>query len=157
MQHHEDAEQKALIAWARLVLIQGPDIEGPRCIADYLIAYPNGGKRLYIEAARMNGLGVKKGVVDLLLPVSRLGFHGLWIEMKKPISMFRSPSAARDAVTDEQRIWMMRMRYAGYAAAPTYGWDEARLLIVAYLKAGAFHHCYHQLLTRFDAITQRGA
>ncbi|MGA9851859.1 MAG: hypothetical protein WBR15_02890 [Gammaproteobacteria bacterium] len=157
MQHLEDAEQKALMGWARITPLRGSDVIAHATLSDYLIAYPNGGKRLYTEAARMAGLGVKKGVVDLFLPLARHGFHGLWIEMKKPIHAFPSRSAARDAVTDEQESWICKMEKAGHAAAPCYGWDEARTLLEEYLAEGVSSfglfnlHCL-TLRLRFEDI-----
>ena len=155
MLHAEEAEQKALIHWARLMPLKGDGVAFHATIGDYLIAYPNGGKRLYTEAARLHGLGVKKGVVDLLLPLSRLGYHGLWIEMKKPLAAFRSSSAARDAVTSEQRCWMVRMRQAAYAATACYGWDAARVLIEAYVQEGDdFVALYEHFWTLLDKSGQ---
>ena len=150
MLHLEDGEQRALIEWATVTPIKSIDVVPHASIADYLFASPNGGKRNPIEAARMNGLGVKKGISDLMLPLSRLGYHGLWIEMKKAIETFRSPSAARDAISDAQDMWILKMRHAGYAAAACFGWDEARRLICGYLgERSDFHVQYHQLRMRF--------
>jgi hypothetical protein len=43
---------------------------------------PNGGKRTKIEASILNGMGVRAGMPDLLLPVARRGYIGLAIELK---------------------------------------------------------------------------
>lgn len=43
---------------------------------------PNGGKRSGREAAEFQAMGVRSGVPDLILPVARKPFFGLWIELK---------------------------------------------------------------------------
>lgn len=53
---------------------------------------PNGGRRggnaaeAKIQGAKMQAAGQKKGIPDLCLPVPRLGYAALYIEMKKPKS-----------------------------------------------------------------------
>lgn len=96
-------------------------------VADYLAAIPNGGRRNAREAALMKAEGVKAGVSDLVLALARNGFHGLWIEMKKP---------GRSSESDAQRAWRLRMERAGYKAIVCKGWDEARLAIMDYLGLG---------------------
>lgn len=49
-----------------------------------MYAVPNGGDRNPIVAARLKAEGVKSGVSDLCLPFARRGYHGFYIEMKKP-------------------------------------------------------------------------
>lgn len=132
-QHLEDQHQHALFSWARTHRVRGPGITDPACLSDYLVAIPNGGYRNGLEAARLVGLGVKPGVSDVLLPLPRHGYHGLWIEMKRPISSFRRPADARSAFSDKQRAWQGRMAHVGYAVAVCYGWTQARELIEAYL------------------------
>lgn len=102
------------------------DVEPGTKIADYLFAIPNGGKRGPIEAKILKGEGVKPGVWDLLLPVARQGYHGLWLEMKTDDGR----------VSDDQAAWGARMRLAGYATRVCYGWDEARIAISQYLRIG---------------------
>ncbi len=45
---------------------------------------PNGGLRSKATAGKLKGQGVKAGVADLFLPFGRDGWHGLYIEMKRP-------------------------------------------------------------------------
>lgn len=135
MKHLEDQHQHALFTWARTYRVRGPGIVDPAYLAEYLLAIPNGGYRKGLEAARLIGLGVKPGVSDVFMPLPRHGYHGLWIEMKKPLAAFPSPSAAKAAFTDNQRAWQGRMAHVGYACAVCYGWMPAQATIIAYLSA----------------------
>lgn len=126
--HLEATHQRALIQWAQLTRVpHNTDVEPGAVVGDYLFAIPNGGKRNAREAALMRAEGVKAGVSDLMLPLARRGWHGLWIELKAPGG---SPTQA-------QREWAQRMDRAGYMTAVARGWHEARELIVAYLGIGA--------------------
>jgi len=49
-----------------------------------IFAIPNGGLRHVATAVRMKREGVKRGVSDIFVAEPIGGFHGLWIEMKKP-------------------------------------------------------------------------
>lgn len=80
------------------------------------------------EAAKLKGEGVRAGVPDLCLPVSRGGYHGLYIELKR-ISGGR--------VSPEQRKWLESLRQEGYMAVVCHGWDEARHTIESYLDGEA--------------------
>jgi hypothetical protein len=70
---------------------------------------------------------VKAGVSDLFLPVSRQGYHGLWIEFKAT-----PPDDA--AVTDSQKNWLKEMLAQGYQAALCKGVDEAMQVFQDYIK-----------------------
>ncbi len=124
MNHIEHQHQVALIDWARRVrLPEASDIEPGATVADYLLAIPNGGKRSSPrEGARLKAEGVKPGVSDLLLPLRRGGFAGLWLEMKAP---GKKPNAT-------QRDWLDRMERAGYFATWRDDWKEAATVIRAY-------------------------
>ena len=71
----EGAEQATLMDWAALMAGRWPELQ-------LLFHVPNGGARGKAEAARMKRQGVKAGVPDLMLPVARGGYHGLFLEMK---------------------------------------------------------------------------
>jgi len=75
MRQLERAEQCAVIQWAALMERQHPELA-------LLFAIPNGGSRHRIEAFNLKRSGVRPGVPDLCLPVSRQGYHALYIEMK---------------------------------------------------------------------------
>lgn len=91
-------------------------------MADYLLAIPNGGARDAREGARLKAEGVKPGVSDLLLPLRRHGFGGLWIELKAP----------RKKPDWRQRAWLDRMAKAGYRAEWRDNWPDAASVIADY-------------------------
>lgn len=124
MNYIEHQHQVALIDWARRMrLPAGSDIEPGAMVADYLLAIPNGGKRSSPrEGARLKAEGVKPGVSDLLLPLRRGGFAGLWLEMKAP----------GNRPTKLQREWLDRMTKAGYYAIWRDNWHDAAMAINAY-------------------------
>lgn len=124
MRHHEDDEQKALIAWARCANY------GAGKVGDWLIAIPNGGKRNIKEAARLKAHGVKAGVSDLFLPVPKHGFHGLWIELKAP----KTATLPAGKPTAAQIDWLSRMAGQGYMAVLSIGWENAKITIEDYLR-----------------------
>ena len=66
--------QTRVIEWARL----------NKHPLSLLFHIPNGGSRNVIEASNLKRAGVMAGIPDLFLPVSRLGYHGLWVELKSP-------------------------------------------------------------------------
>ena len=69
--------------------------------------------------------GMKPGVPDIMFPVARGGYHGLWIEMKRKDGGRLSP---------EQRWWQKALLEEGYAVAVCKGFDEARETIEWYLR-----------------------
>lgn len=92
-----------------------------------LIHIPNGGSRKNaFEGYRLKRQGVRKGVSDLLLPVARGGYFGLWIEYKA-----EPPNDA--AVTDSQKEWLDLMEKEGYRAEICLGIDTALEVLEAYM------------------------
>lgn len=121
---HEENEQKALILWAHWQPVPpAPDIEPAAKLADYLFAIPNGGARNKKTAADLRAAGVKAGVWDLMLPIARQGFNGLWVEMKY----------GKNNLSSDQRDWGARMRLAGYQTAVAWSQDDAKAAICRYL------------------------
>lgn len=92
-----------------------------------LIHIPNGGsRRNAFEGWRLREQGVRAGVSDLLLPVARGGYHGLWVEFKAS-----APYTAR--TTPAQLEWLELMNEQGYLAKLCIGLDEAFETIESYL------------------------
>lgn len=113
----EDEEQIWLFSWAKINSGKWPELELMHHI-------PNGGMRSKSEAARFKAMGVKRGVSDVFLPVSRGGYHGLYIELK-----------AKDGrLEKEQKDWIDAVREQGYYAAVCYSGFEAANLVEAYMK-----------------------
>lgn len=124
MNHIEHQHQVALISWARRVRLEpASDVKEGATIADYLLAIPNGGRRDAREGARLKAEGVKPGVSDLLLPLRRGGYAGLWLELKAP----------GEKPNPRQRDWIERMTRAGYFATWCDDWTKAAQVITDYL------------------------
>ena len=114
---HEEAEQVALIEWAAYKTGQWPELE-------YLFHIPNGGLRNKATAARLKAAGVKPGVPDLFLPVTRGRYAGLFIEMKY----------GSNKPTQDQQRYLDMLQREGYAVAVCYGYEEAVKTITDYLR-----------------------
>jgi hypothetical protein len=111
----ESQEQIQLIQWCRT---------DPRL--QYLFHIPNesvGGRGWLVRNRQM---GVKAGVPDLFYPVPLGGYHGLFIEMKANKGR---PSAV-------QKRWLKVLNDLGYKAVVCAGWEEARDVLIEYLKGG---------------------
>jgi hypothetical protein len=67
-------------------------------------------------------MGVKPGVSDIMLPVRRGNWPGLFIELKKP-----KLDGKKDSVTQpEQKVWGDHFISQGYGFVVCYGWHEAQ-------------------------------
>jgi hypothetical protein len=117
----EHKEQVALFRWAEFAAARRPELR-------LLYAIPNGGHRHKAVAARMKAEGVRRGVLDVCLPVARVPYHGLYIEMK----------TRRGTVSADQKRWIQSLRSQGYRAEVCRGWSAARELIEQHLDGGAW-------------------
>lgn len=111
-------EQEALIQWADLTVING------HRVGDYLVHVPNEGKRGPKAASEFKRAGGRAGYPDLILDLPSGPWHGLRIEMK----------AKGGKPTPAQLEWIERLRGAGYRAEVCYGFDEAKGVLVDYLR-----------------------
>lgn len=111
--------QCALIEWRDLMVSIGQHVE-----LRWLFAIPNGGLRHKATAANLKREGVLKGVPDLFLPVARGGFHGLFLELKRP----------GGKLTQEQTNFLLDARRAGYAAHIAYSFEEAQTYLQTYIR-----------------------
>lgn len=117
IQPTEEQEQAYVIQWRDLMVNQVPELS-------LLFHIGNGGLRSKSEAVRFKRLGVKPGVSDLMLPVARHGYHGLWIEMKRQHD---------GKLSKPQKEWLDDMRKQGYKAERANGADEAIEIIKEYM------------------------
>lgn len=109
---NEHLEQSALINWFH---IQYPE---------YLIfAVPNMGKRDYALANYLKKEGLTAGIPDLVIPMPRKAYHGLFIEMKRP-------GGAKPS--EEQSWWLQALTGQGYLATVCYGFEPAKKVIGDY-------------------------
>ena len=112
----EGGIQITLMEWAMLMENRWPNLK-------LLFHIPNGGDRGKAEAGRLKAQGVKAGVPDLMLPVPRGGYHGLFIELK----------ADKGRLSEAQKEWIQELQQQGYAATCCKGLDEAMNTITRYM------------------------
>lgn len=124
----EHAEQAALFLWAAMHMKRWPELR-------WLYAIPNGGGRSPVEGARLKAEGVKKGVSDVCLPVSRwkgeatpskTHYCGLYIEMKRK-------NGVRSDVKQEQGEFLEFVQSQGYYGCVCFGWEQASKTLEWYL------------------------
>jgi len=114
----EHAHQAALISWWAIA-------HKAFGLPEYaLLAIPNGGMRNKAVAGKLKAEGVRAGIVDLVLPVSRKGYHSLWIEMKH----------GKNKTTKEQQEFIQWQEAEGSKCVVCYDWMDARAEIEGYLK-----------------------
>lgn len=116
MKQDEHKAQVEVMEASRALAPEYPELE-------LLFAIPNGGHRHQNVANMLKAEGVKRGVPDLMLPVPRGGYAGLWIEMK----------AAKGKVSDPQTWWIERLRAVGYRAEVCFSGPSAVAVLVDYL------------------------
>lgn len=103
----EHDEQVTVIEWARWNSGRWPCLE-------WLHSIPNGAsygmdkKFAYAHSAKLKAEGLTPGICDLFLPWASRGYHGLYIEMKRPGNLA--------GVRDGQVEFMAYVESAGYIA-----------------------------------------
>lgn len=85
---------------------------------------PNEGKRSPQMGARLKKMGMQKGFPDLVIPLPRGNYHGLYIELK----------VGYNKTTADQKRWLTKLNANGYAATACWGMDEAINTINTYLR-----------------------
>lgn len=114
----EDGHQYAVIRWSQQesVRTRWPELALLYHVENERQCSPQ-------QAARRKRMGVKRGVPDLVLPVARGGYHGLYIELKTPVGK----------PTKEQMWWTTHLQMQGYYVEVCYGWERATKLLEWYL------------------------
>ena len=112
----EAQHQANVISWSILHTAEWPELA-------LLHHIPNGGTRDAIEGRHLKQQGVKQGVPDLCLPVSRGRHHGLYIEMK----------TEKGCTSDAQDWWGERLLAQGYFWEVCHGWESAVRVLEWYL------------------------
>lgn len=115
MKRSETTEQIRLFNWANNNLTALP------CLT-LMYHVPNEGKRS--NGAILKAMGMKDGVPDVVLPVARKNFHGLYLEMKY----------GKNRETKEQKEFMELLRQEGYKTSVCYGFENAKGEILKYLQ-----------------------
>ena len=109
-------------AQEQVAVVQYCDARGIPCFH-----IPNGGYRGKTTAKNLQRQGVKAGVPDLCIPLARLGYHGLYIEMKRRQGY---------QIRESQKQWIARLNNEGYLARVCAGADSAIELIRQYTSKG---------------------
>jgi hypothetical protein len=86
-------------------------------------AVPNGGRRSPAVAAKLKAEGVAPGVPDIVCPAARGGYHGLWLELKRP----------GGATSPAQASWLAQLAREGHKVALHSTVDGAWAELVRYL------------------------
>lgn len=127
----EDSEQMAIIKWASWQKWADGKL------ADYLHHSPNGGARSGREGANFKRMGTKAGFPDLFLFIPHRGYHGLFIELKRPKSKTADGKHKQAGkVSDLQQTMIDRLNAMGYKAVVAYGANGAIDEIKGYLGLG---------------------
>lgn len=109
-QNIEEMEQTKFSTW-----LKKKDVEHS--------ASANGGKRSLSEGVRFKRMGVSAGYPDLTIPYPFKGYHGLYIEFKRPDGGTVSP---------EQTKWLNFLNAQGYYAKVAYGCEDAKAIFADY-------------------------
>lgn len=117
----ELSEQQAVIDWCVINSGRFPELKT-------IYHIPNEGKRSRMGGNELRAAGLKAGVPDLCLPVSRGGWNALYIEMKKDRTC---------RCTKEQLNFQTMLAHQGNFCCIAYGADEAIFAIKQYL--GGFY------------------
>lgn len=116
----EHSIQAAFFAW--LAIVKYPSTK-------WIHAIPNGGERNPIVAGKMKAEGARTGVWDVFVPVPRGGYHGLYIEFKRP----EHRNHKNGGLTDKQVEFGEFAVAEGYKMRMAYTWREAAFHLCEYL------------------------
>lgn len=75
VESNEENEQITLFQWAEFAAVRYPELE-------LMYHVPNEGKRSVRTGSRLKKAGLKSGVPDIVLPVARGRYIGLYIEWR---------------------------------------------------------------------------
>lgn len=121
----EEAHQIALMQMCNMHLKMFPELK-------WIHHIPNGGSRgtdvksKMITGAKLKAAGVKPGIPDLFLPIKRLTYSGLYVEMKKPGKL--------NTLSAEQKEYRDFVREQGFAWFVSDNWQTAWQGIKQYLE-----------------------
>jgi len=89
-----------------------------------LFAIHNGGLRHVVTAKKMKAEGVRSGVPDLFLPVSKRWMCGLFIEMK----------SEKGKLSENQSDWIDFLGHQGFEVKVCNSFESAKKAIEDYLR-----------------------
>lgn len=111
----EETEQIHLMIWCRYMETRFPELET-------IYHIPNEGKRSAMGGGKLKEMGLREGMPDLCLPISRCAFATLYIEMKK----------IGGKPTEKQIDKLEMLERYGNAVAICEGAEQAEKVIEAY-------------------------
>lgn len=117
----EHQEQVVLFRWMDCMKAKHPELAGA-------FAIPNFARISARWGAYMRDEGKKAGVPDIVLPVARGGYHGLFLELKRK-------RGSKTYV--EQKAWHLWLTDQGYYVAVCEGAEAAEKVILWYLEGAA--------------------
>ena len=120
----EASEQIAVFNWALLQQTAIPELELLHASMNGAWIAGSNKKAKYALIRKYKLQGMKSGVPDIFLPVSRDGWHGMFIELK----------VGKNKPSDAQAKWLDALNEQGYCAVVCYGADEAIRVIKEYLE-----------------------
>lgn len=118
-QNVEHLHQCIIFDWALRKRKQYP-------MLDFMSASQSGHKRNVVDASMAKRSGLKAGIPDIFLPYPSKGYHGLFIELKRP-------EKSKAKISEAQKITIDYLNNHGYLAVVCYGSDEAIEAIKNYL------------------------
>lgn len=123
---------------------------------EWLHAIPNGGARDGFTAASLKAEGVKRGILDMFLPVPCFAvrcvaeptpqasqrimarvmvYAGLYIEMKRPTTGKGAQRRQKGSTSEEQDAFIAYARGVGYAVSVCFDWLAAAIELRKYIEA----------------------
>ena len=108
----ETSIQKAVLQWVRL---------NPR-LEKFIIHIPNEGKRTLRYGKSLKDMGMRAGVSDLFIAMSRHGYSGAWVELK----------SKQGILSDAQQQFKKDMEEQHYLTETCYSIEETIDFIVWY-------------------------
>lgn len=115
MRQEEHRIQCAIVKWFYYAY--------PQYRGGLFFAVPNGGHRNIQTAARLKAEGVTAGVSDLMLLVSRKGYHALCIEVKTMVGR----------QSESQKAWEAKVKSQGFCYSIVRSLGDFASLMLWYL------------------------
>jgi hypothetical protein len=108
MKKQEHAEQVALFKWIDLAKNRIPELA-------LMFAIPNQSQGNMLRGKYYKAEGQRKGIPDVMLPVARRGYHGLFIEIKR----------SGGKPSESQLMWKALLKEQGYLSLICIGAGDA--------------------------------
>lgn len=133
----ESAHQASFFQWLEFQQYHGLHVR------DFSFAIPNGGTRHKLEAIKLKKEGVTSSIPDLMIAIPCRGYHGLFIEMKKPEN---KPQEFRYLIGKqksgehirEQKEKLAQLASVGYLAVFAWGCEEAKEIAEWYFSGSLY-------------------